>query len=91
MSQLMQHPNHGLHHALNKQEQIEMEKTGWIAIDVHPAESKRLLTEKSKQSLTEAVTIPPQESEQRKPGRPPKLSSLGGNYEHSPASNKQKP
>ena len=88
----MQHNENGLHYAINSLEQTEMEKNGWFAIAIHPAEAKRL---KSEQSLTKNVILAPSDEvtsqePNRKPGRPPKLSVLGGNNGNSPAGNKQK-
>ena len=76
MSQLMQSLKHGLHYAVSKQEQEEMEKIGWFAIDEHPAIEK---ARKMKLALTQKPdTIEPQEAPKAKLGRPSKLSILGG-------------
>ena len=77
MSQLMQHLGHGLHYATNKQEQEEMEKIGWFAIDEHPAIEK---ARKMKLALTpKSGIIEPQEAPKAKLGRPSKLTLGGSN------------
>lgn len=88
MSQLMQNPEHGLHYAVNPQEQEEMEKIGWVAIDEHPGIEK---ARKMKLAPTNNNdTIAPQEAPKAKLGRPSKLSNLGGSNGNSSTDYKSK-
>ena len=89
MAQLMQNLKHGLHYATTPQEQEEMEKIGWFAIDEHPAIEK---ARKMKLALTSKYDIiEPQEPVKAKLGRPSKLSNLGGSNGNSSTSYKSKP
>lgn len=71
MAHLMEHPLHGLHHAMDG-DVAEMEKNGWKKINVHPAIKKAYeLSNKNK----ETVII--QTQDKAKPGRPPKYNKEG--------------